>query len=100
LLGAAKHIWAIDKALTFHTEPKLRTVIWNFAGAPIPQPYLDNLHHLHERLTAGDDLYRQLSEFLDLREMSALLTRLEGLLESSIFPQPDPNRRNVPWTLV
>ena len=29
-------VWAIDNGLCFHTEPKLRTVIWEFAGEPVP----------------------------------------------------------------
>ncbi|HDQ70711.1 MAG TPA: SCO1664 family protein [Chloroflexi bacterium] len=100
LLDAQARIWAIDNALTFHTDPKLRTVIWDFAGAPIPQPYLDDLRHLHERLVSDSDLHRCLSELLSGREMSTLVARLVALLESAFFPQPDPNRRNVPWPMV
>ena len=33
LLDRDSRIWAIDHALTFHAEPKLRTVIWDFAGS-------------------------------------------------------------------
>src|SRR5581483_5868087 len=29
-------IWAIDHGLTFHSAPKLRTVIWDFAGERFP----------------------------------------------------------------
>jgi uncharacterized repeat protein (TIGR03843 family) len=36
LLGEDGRIWAIDNGLSFHAEFKLRTVIWDFAGEPIP----------------------------------------------------------------
>ncbi len=36
LLGPDGRVYAIDNALTFHAEPKLRTVIWDFSGEPIP----------------------------------------------------------------
>ncbi len=38
LRGEDGTIWAIDHGLTFHTEYKLRTVIWDWAGSPIPAP--------------------------------------------------------------
>ena len=31
-------LWAIDHGLTFHPQPKLRTVLWGFAGRPFPGP--------------------------------------------------------------
>ena len=36
LLGTDGGIWAIDNGLCFHRQPKLRTVIWEFAGEPVP----------------------------------------------------------------
>ncbi len=30
------HVWGIDHGLTFHVADKLRTVIWDFAGEPVP----------------------------------------------------------------
>ncbi len=35
LRDAAGKLWAIDHALCFHAEPKLRTVVWDFAGQPL-----------------------------------------------------------------
>ena len=31
------HLWLIDHGICFHAEDKLRTVIWDFAGEPIPE---------------------------------------------------------------
>ncbi len=36
LVDTDGHIWAIDNGLSFHAEFKLRTVIWEFGGEPIP----------------------------------------------------------------
>ena len=43
LLDADGHIWGIDNGLCFHQEFKLRTVIWDFAGEPIPADMLDDV---------------------------------------------------------
>ena len=40
------HIWAIDHGLCFHTDPKLRTVIWDFAGEKLDQDLLAPLEML------------------------------------------------------
>ena len=37
LEGKDRHLWVVDHGLTFHAVPKLRTVLWDFAGQPIPQ---------------------------------------------------------------
>jgi uncharacterized repeat protein (TIGR03843 family) len=36
LLGRDGRLYAIDNGLCFHAEPKLRTVVWDFAGEPVP----------------------------------------------------------------
>ena len=43
LLGPDDHIWLIDHGLCFHQEPKLRTVIWDFAGDSIPPALIEQL---------------------------------------------------------
>ena len=35
LLDADGQLWGIDHGLCFHADPKLRTVIWDFAGEPL-----------------------------------------------------------------
>ncbi|MGW8252032.1 MAG: SCO1664 family protein, partial [Anaerolineales bacterium] len=36
LIDPDHHIWLIDHGICFHVESKLRTVVWDFAGEPIP----------------------------------------------------------------
>ena len=95
-----KHIWAIDNALTFHPEPKLRTVIWDFAGQPISKDFLAQLRRLQKRLRAGSNLKRELSNLLADDEIAAMDDRIGSLLENASFPHPDPSRRQIPWPIV
>ena len=46
LRGEDGHIWGIDHGLTFHAHPKLRTVIWDFSGEPMPQELLRDLRRI------------------------------------------------------
>jgi uncharacterized repeat protein (TIGR03843 family) len=94
LLGADGVVYAIDNALTFHAEPKLRTVIWEFGGAPIPAALLDDLRRF---LAAG--LPKPLAEMLEPAEQEALLARTSALVEAARFPVDESGHR-YPWPLV
>ena len=48
---ATDRLWAIDHGLTFHAEPKLRTVLWGFAGQQIPWPLVEGLTGLRSSLS-------------------------------------------------
>jgi hypothetical protein len=100
LLDPDGRIWAIDHALTFHVEPKLRTVIWDFAGEPIPTPRLEDLSRLRGQLEAGQPLEQDLARFLSPAELDRLRERLDHLLALGRFPHPDPHRAHLPWPLV
>jgi hypothetical protein len=100
LLDRQGRVWAIDNALTFNTEPTLRTVIWDFAGEPIPEEHLAGLHQLQKRLARRSTLRQALARLLDEGEIGALQARLEELLERATFPYPDTARRQVPWPLL
>jgi len=94
LLGPDGRVWAIDNALTFHAEPKLRTVIWDFGGAAIPAPILDDVKRVQR---AG--LPTALADLLDLAEQQALLKRGRALVKAARFPEED-GRYRYPWPLV
>jgi uncharacterized repeat protein (TIGR03843 family) len=92
-------LWAIDNALTFHAEPKLRTVIWDYAGQRLPIGVLADLQALQVGLAAGSPLDRAMGHLLDEAEMAALRRRLRRLSEVGCFPEPGPGH-SVPWPLV
>ncbi|MFC1935278.1 SCO1664 family protein [Chloroflexota bacterium] len=99
LLGIDGHIWAIDHGVTFHSQPKLRTVIWDFAGDPVPQWILKDLDSLLERFEESGGLRERLVSVLRLEEVAALRRRVETLLQHPVFPLPGL-RRAVPWPWI
>jgi hypothetical protein len=99
LLDADGRLWAIDNALTFHAEPKLRTVIWNFAGQPLSGGLLADLKTLQDHLTGDSQLRQVLDYLLAEDEIATLRRRLRRLIKSGCFPDPGPSRA-VPWPLV
>ena len=90
-------IWSIDHGLTFHDEPKLRTVIWDFELEPISASLLEHMATLLERLGSKSAVVGELTRLLSAEELGALRGRLESLLRTGRFPPQDPYRRNVPW---
>jgi hypothetical protein len=88
-------LWAIDNGLTFHPEPKLRTVLWGFAGDPIPSELLDAVARLEEQLHRG--LCDRIAEMLTPAESGALVHRVSDLLASGVHPYPPDDRPAIPW---
>ncbi|MGC9333328.1 MAG: SCO1664 family protein [Anaerolineae bacterium] len=99
LVDLQGHLWAIDNSLTFHPEPKLRTVIWDFAGQPLPGPVLAGLQRLQSAVEEDGSLGHALEQLLGQEEMAALRHRLGQLIRAGRFPRPGPGR-SVPWPLV
>src|SRR5512143_1159410 len=73
-------LWVIDHGLCFHHEEKLRTVLWDFAGEPIPADLLDCLSSLPALLAPNSELRNQLRTYLSAREIAALSARARALL--------------------
>lgn len=94
LLDPDDRIWAIDNALSFHAEFKVRTVIWDFAGEPLPTGVRDDLERLE---TAG--LAPDVAVLLDPFERDAVLARARALRIEGAFPF-DATGRRYPWPMV
>jgi len=94
LVDADDHIWAIDNGLAFHHEFKLRTVIWDFAGEPIPEELVDDVANLLEQ-----GLPAPLVATLDAFERDALTMRARAVVAEGTFPV-DTTGRRYPWPLV
>ena len=99
LLGEDGRIWAIDHGVCFHEEPKLRTVIWEFMGEPIPQPLVDAVGSLGERLAAGLAPCERLTAMLSSAEVAAMRRRIAGIAAHPVFPSPTGDRP-FPWPPV
>ncbi len=88
LKGRDGHIWTIDHGLTFHQENKLRTVIWDFAGQPIPDDILEDL--------PSSPLVSELQHLITDREIKTFRHRLDRIIAAGTFPLPGAGR-NVPY---
>lgn len=98
LLGRDGRVWAIDHGVCFGTNAPLRTVIWDFAGEPLPPGLREDLAGAAEGLRAGS-LRWELVGLLSPDEVDAAAGRAERLVGEGTFPVPGPGR-NHPWPLV
>ncbi len=89
-------LWLIDHGLCFHVEDKLRTVVWDFAGQPIPATLLEAVERFLEQLSQSS-LQTILGVLLSPEEIAALRRRAEALLAEPIFPFPPTHRRAIPY---
>ncbi|TFH43630.1 MAG: SCO1664 family protein [Lysobacterales bacterium] len=92
-------LWSIDHGVCFHVEPKLRTVVWDFIGEPIPGNLVSDIQNVYDQLTPGSSLTDQLANLLDESEIEALKQRATALLREPKYPIPGPGRP-YPWPLV
>jgi uncharacterized repeat protein (TIGR03843 family) len=89
------HVYGVDHGICFSVDPKLRTLLWRWAGQPLPDDALEVL----EKLT-GDlmgDLGDQLHEHLTRREVRRTQQRVAELLRSGRYPQPSGDWPALPW---
>ena len=87
-------ILGIDHGLTFHTEDKLRTVLWGWSGDPIDAETLDDLARCSRTF---DVLAEDLSPLLSRAEVSTTRLRLELAREAAVFPEPEHSWPALPW---
>ena len=83
---AQGRLWGIDHGLTFHSMIKVRTVIWDFAGEPIPEPLLERLSGFLNSLRQQADTVADLAALLHDEEVAALEQRISWLLELREYP--------------
>ncbi|TXH45187.1 MAG: SCO1664 family protein [Actinobacteria bacterium] len=92
LLGDGAAIVGIDHGVAFSPEPRLRTVLWGFAGRDLAPRHISALGRLLERPP-------QLTTDRDGAAGAALLLRAQSLLAAGTFPEPSPGWPVVPWPL-
>jgi hypothetical protein len=97
VLLAEDRLWAIDNGLCFNVHDKLRTVIWDFGGAPLEPDVRRDLARLaHEGPSAT------LCRLLEPAEVAATWDRLAWLLGLGALPEmvDDGSWPPYPWPLV
>ena len=99
LEDARKRLWGVDHGLTFHADPKLRTVIWAYADEPLGASLRRQLEDLGGVLADDRRLGEALGPLLTPEEIAATLGRVESLLVEDRFPAPGTDRP-LPWPLI
>lgn len=92
LRDAADRLWAVDHGVTFHAEPKLRTVLWGFIGQPLDD-------HLIDALARVPAVLGELSGWISEVEIDAVQSRADSLLGRGVFPAPSGDWPAIPWPI-
>jgi len=99
LFDAQDRVWVIDHGLTFHVDNKLRTVIWDFSGEPLPGDLCGDLERALAQLEHGK-LAGTLGNLLSPSETRMLKRRLRATLEPDWrYPSPTSGW-SLPWPPV
>ncbi|ABM08279.1 SCO1664 family protein [Paenarthrobacter aurescens] len=91
------HRHGVDHGLTFHTDHKLRTVLWGWLGDALTAEECDGIDRVSEGLHHG--LGRELADLLSAEEIASLGTRCARLRLAGRFPAPSGEMSAVPWPL-
>jgi hypothetical protein len=99
LFDANDEVWVIDHGLTFNVDHKLRTVIWDFSGEPLPPELCDDVERALVDVEKGR-LAATLDGLLSPAEVRMLKRRLRGVLDRAWrFPEPT-SAWSIPWPPV
>ena len=96
LLGLDERVRGVDHGICLHADPKLRTVLWGWAGQRIDAELLADIAGLADTLGSDGPLAAELDELLTIAEVEALLGRIEGLLDVPVMPHPGQGHM-IPW---
>ncbi|MGW5355884.1 SCO1664 family protein [Streptomyces sp. NPDC004031] len=91
-------LYGIDHGVTFHTEDKLRTLLWGWAGEPLPAEALTALDGLTAALEG--ELGVRLAPLITAAEIDALRARVARLRETGRHPLPGDGWPSIPWPPV
>ncbi|WP_104180394.1 SCO1664 family protein [Arthrobacter sp. B0490] len=91
------HRHGVDHGLTFHSDHKLRTVLWGWIGETLTAEEIDGVDRVREGLKG--ELGRNLAELLTAEEVSSLAARCAALRATGRFPGPRGEMPAVPWPL-
>jgi len=86
-------VYGVDHGLTLHADDKLRTILWGFAGRPLPAEVLAGLERLQTALADAPGLERMMTR----REWAVLNRRLAHLIRAGRYPSPPDDRTPIPW---
>lgn len=83
-------VLGIDHGLCLNADHKLRTVLWGFAGRPVPSSLLADVEQALPALGGAMDGFMR-------SEVTALTRRAQAVLDRPVFPRPRPHGPVIPW---
>ena len=89
------HRYGVDHGVCFHTEDKLRTVLWGWAGRALSPTESAGVERVLEGLDG--ELRTTLTGLLTTQEVDAVARRCERLLRAGAFPVPRGGWPSIPW---
>ena len=94
LEGLDGQVYGVDHGICLHTEPKLRTVLWGWAGRPVHESLITDISTFAANLpgAVADSLAVHITD----AEITALTERAKALLEHPVMPVPNSSRP-IPW---
>ena len=89
------HRYGVDHGVTFHVEPKLRTVLWGWLGEPLAADEVEAVRRVgtEVRGSLGDVLADHLTDL----EIEALARRCARLADRGVMPAPRGEWPAIPW---
>jgi uncharacterized repeat protein (TIGR03843 family) len=93
--GGSGRVYGVDHGVTFNADDKLRTVLWGWAGDPVPAAVLDGVRRLADELAGG--LGTELCSLITTVEVTATRARCRSLLRTGCFPAPSDDWPSIPW---
>ena len=91
ILGSGGRVFGVDHGVSFHTDHKLRTLLWGWAGAELDERELSAVRQ------ARDGAPERLAQLLDEREVAAFVRRADLLLHRERLPRPRGEWPSIPW---
>jgi uncharacterized repeat protein (TIGR03843 family) len=92
---AGGRLYGVDHGVSFHPDDKLRTVLWQWAGKPLPAEAVETLRAVRRDLDGS--LGDRLGELLTSREVRRTRARVDRLLSRGRHPEPSDEWPAIPW---
>lgn len=100
LLAPDGRLYGIDHGVTFNADDKLRTLLWGWAGEPLPAEAVEVLDRLAAELEPGAALVTRLGELITAAEIEALRARVAALRGTGLHREPSGEWPAIPWPPV
>ncbi|HVQ18267.1 MAG TPA: SCO1664 family protein [Actinomycetes bacterium] len=89
-------VYGIDHGVAFSVEDKVRTLLWQWEGQPLPADIVTDLELLGEAVGRAP-LRSTLASLLSQEELAATAQRIQRLLTCRRHPGPSPDWPAIPW---